>query len=200
MPVAMSASTSRSRAVMSGHGGRRLAGGSGRRGAAHEFGHQPARHAGGEQRVSRRDDLDRRDQVGRLGALEQEATGPGAQRRVHVLVQVEGGQDQHPGAVRPVRPGDLPGGLDAVHDRHPDVHQDDIGPGPAGLGDGLGAGAGLADDGETLGGADDAAEPGPDQGLIVGDDDPQRHRGPPGGRAAAGGGLIAPRPAAGTGR
>ena len=60
--------------------------------------------------------------------------------------------------------------------------------------------AGLADDREALGGADDAAEPGPDQGLIVGDDHPQRHRGPPGGRAAAGRSLIVPRPAAGTGR
>ena len=30
--------------------------------------------------------------------LEQEAAGPGAQRRVDVLVEVEGGQDEHPGA------------------------------------------------------------------------------------------------------
>ena len=38
----------------------------------------------------------------------------------------------------------------------------------------------LADHREAAGGADDAAEPGPDQGLVVGDDDPQRHRWPPG--------------------
>ena len=39
---------------------------------------------------------DRVDQVGRLGVLDQEAAGPVAQRVEHVLVEVEGGQDDDP--------------------------------------------------------------------------------------------------------
>jgi hypothetical protein len=40
--------------------------------------------------------------------------------------------------------GDLPGGLDAIHLRHPDVHQYDVGPGGSGLLDSLSAVGGFA--------------------------------------------------------
>src|SRR5580700_11895610 len=50
--------------------------------------------------------------------------GPRTQRLEDVFVQVEGGQDEHPGRAGGPCPGDQAGCLDPVHDRHPDVHED----------------------------------------------------------------------------
>ena len=114
------------------------------------------------------------EQVGGQRVLEQEAAGPGPQRREDVLVQVEGGQDERTDVAAR---GDPPGGLDAVHDRHPDVHQDDVGTGPPGRLHRLRAVARLADHGEAGRGRDDPAETHPDQCLVVGDHHPQGHAG-----------------------
>src|SRR6185312_15648853 len=64
-----------------------------------------------------------RDQPLRRGLLEQEPAGPGAQRGVDVLVEVERGEDQHPRR-RPGSGQDVFGGGDAVEAGHADVHQD----------------------------------------------------------------------------
>ena len=50
---------------------------------------------GREQRVAGRRHPDRGDQVGARRVLEQEPARPGAQRLVHVVVEVERGQDDH---------------------------------------------------------------------------------------------------------
>jgi hypothetical protein len=42
---------------------------------------------------------DRRDEVFWLGRLEQEPAGPQLQRLEHIVVALEGGEDQHPGVV-----------------------------------------------------------------------------------------------------
>ena len=80
----------------------------------------------------RGDDADRVEQVGRLDALAEEAAGPAAQGLEDVLVGLEGGQDQHPYAGEVVVGGDGPGGGEAVHVGHADVHQDDVGAGARG--------------------------------------------------------------------
>jgi hypothetical protein len=77
-----------------------------------------------------RDEPDRPHHLVGSAALEQEATGPGAQRGVHVLVVLERGDHDDPGWID----GHLhngPGGLDPVHVGHPDVHQDDVRAQPA---------------------------------------------------------------------
>ena len=53
-------------------------------------------------------------------SLSRKPAGAGAERLVHVLVQVEGGQHQDRRRQPVLR--EAPGGLDAVDDRHPDVH------------------------------------------------------------------------------
>ena len=208
-PVAISASTSRSRPVIparltagarTGSRRRLRRGGPGlRHRAAGELLHEPPGDARGQQGVAGRDDPDRVDQFGGLGALQQESAGARVQRRVHVLVQVERGQDEYPGSGVAVPRGDLPGGLDAVEFRHPHIHQHHVGPGPAGHRDRLRAGPGLADHGQAGGGVHDAAEPGPDQRLVIGDDNAQVHRGRARG-SPAGGAPARRAPGAGTAR
>src|ERR1700750_2509673 len=58
--------------------------------------------------------------LGRLGVLDQEAAGPGAQRLEHVLVQLERGQDDHLHSREPSVAGDLVRGLQPVQAGHPD--------------------------------------------------------------------------------
>ena len=66
----------------------------------------------------------------RRSVLEQEAARPGPQRRVDVLVEVEGREDDDPRVA--VRLDDQPGGLHTVHLRHAHVHQHDVGVQPLG--------------------------------------------------------------------
>jgi hypothetical protein len=176
------------------HGGGRLGGGRERRRGGGRIRPPKWRVTLGASSASPPRRPDGRDRVSGLGALEQEAAGSGAQRG-YVLVRSK--------VVRiGTRVPPVPSGGDAGRPRPSmasDVHQDDIGRGRRASATAVPVLASPTTV-EALGSADDAAEPGPDQGLIVGDDYPQRHRGPPSGRAAAGGSLIAPRPAAGTGR
>ncbi len=88
---------------------------------------QPARDARGQHRLAARDDADRLHQLVGRGVLQQEATGAGAERLHHVLVEIERGQHEHLRRTVPARPRDLTRRLDAVHPRHPDVHQHHIG-------------------------------------------------------------------------
>ena len=94
---------------------------------AGELGDQPARDRGREQRVPGGDDAHCLEK--RLGrdVLEQESAGARVQRVVDVLVEVERREDEDARAVARRRRADLPGGLDAVHHGHADVHQHDVG-------------------------------------------------------------------------
>lgn len=162
--------TSRSRSVRR----QALRGRLDRAGAADELGDQAASDRGGQERLAGRDDADRGEEVGGRGVLEQEAARPRAERRVDVGVQVEGREDQD-ADVREVG-ADPPGGLDAVHLGHADVHEDDVGAFALGQRDRLGAVAGLADGAQARRGVDQDAEAAAQQGLVVGDEDAQIQR------------------------
>ena len=141
---------------------------------------QPPGDRRGEQRVASRDRVDRGQQVLRRDVLEQEAAGAGDERVEHVLVEVEGGEHQHPrGRLAREQP---PGRLEPVHDRHPDVHQDDVGAGPPAGVDGLRAVAGLGDDSDLRVGLEDHPEAGAHECLVVGDQDADGHAGTPASR------------------
>lgn len=128
--------------------------------------------AGCQQRVAGADHADGGDQVFGRDVLEEEAAGSGGQRRVDEVVEVERGQDDHArrvgGAVQ-----DTAGGLQAVQLGHPDVHQDDVGPGAPDGGDGFGSVGRLGDHIDAVGG-EDHPEAGTGQRLVVGDHHAQR--------------------------
>src|SRR6185437_1014608 len=69
-------------------------------------------------------------------------------------------------------PADYPGRFQPVQMRHPDVHQDDVGPFLSGQRDRLGAVAGLADDLEVRRGIDEYPEAAAHERLVVGHQDP----------------------------
>ena len=143
-PRAISRSTSVSRCVSTPSAG---AGGWSWRGSAGEVGDQAPGYRRGEQRLAAGHHPDRVHQLGGGGVLEQETAGPGPQRFVHVVVEVERGQHQHPRPLLPRRAAqDLPGCLEPVHDRHPHVHEHDVGRQVPGLGHRVGAVGGLAHD------------------------------------------------------
>ena len=97
-------------------------------GMAHELLDESPGHAGREQRFTAGDHAHGGEQVGGQRVLEQEPAGAGPQGVEHVLVEVERGEDHDPGGGQPIVTGDPPRRLDPVHLRHPDVHQDDVGP------------------------------------------------------------------------
>ena len=127
---------------------------------------------GDEQCLAGGDDLDGVEQVCGQDVLEEESAGTGAQRAVHVLVGVEGGEDQHPYAGRGRVPGEAPGRRDAVEAGHPDVHQHHVGPRGACHVDGRQSVLGLAHHLEVGVGAQECDEAASDQGLVLGDGDP----------------------------
>ena len=135
---------------------------------------QPPRDRGRDQRVAARDDLDRADELVAAGVLQQEPARPGAQRLEHVLVEVEGREDQHGDRIGDARPGELSGRLDAAHARHAHVHQHDVRAQPPREGHGLAPVARLAQhlDAARL---EDHAEAVSHELLVVGDQHPQRH-------------------------
>jgi hypothetical protein len=91
-----------------------------------------------------------------------------------VVVEIERGQDQDARAVGVGRC-QLPSGLDAVHARHPDVHQHDVRLQPAADPHGLRAVGGLAEYVEAGLAGEQRGEPVAHHLLVVGDDDPDRH-------------------------
>jgi hypothetical protein len=126
----------------------------------------------GEQGVAGAHQTQRGHQMLRGDVLEQEAAGARGERGVDVLVEIVGRQDEDAGLARAVGQ-DPPGGLQPVHPRHPDVHEHRVGPGPPDGGDRLGAIGRLGHHLDAVSG-EDHAESGAHQGLVVGDDDPQR--------------------------
>src|SRR5439155_1693571 len=77
--------------------------------------------------------------VGGLGVLDEEAAGAEADGFEDVLVELEGGEHQHLDAAQLVVGVDTAEGLQAVHPRHADVHEDHVGPQCRHEGEGLGA-------------------------------------------------------------
>lgn len=73
--------------------------------------------------------------------------------------------------------GDRGGGLDAVQFGHPDVHEHDVGIEVRHQRDGLRAVARLADDVDVVRVVQDHPQSGAHEGLVVGDDHPDRHVG-----------------------
>jgi hypothetical protein len=130
---------------------------------------QPACRGGGEGRLAGLDGTDRAEQIGGRRVLEQKSAGTGLERGEHVLVEVEGGQDEHPG--RGGGGADLGRCLDAVHAGHPDVHQHQVGVQGRGHGDGRGAVGCLADHLDVGLGLQDQPEAHPKQCLVVGEQD-----------------------------
>src|SRR5262245_14771743 len=147
--------------------------GPGRRARAQpsEFADQPAGHGRGEQRVTGRDDPDRLEQPLGGDVLEQESTGTRPQRLVDVLVEIECGEHQHARAGPGVGLGGDPASrLDAIHGRHPDVHEDDIGMYLAAQANRFGTVRGAAHDVDVGLSAQQRAESGADDLLVVGDE------------------------------
>ena len=75
--------------------------------------------------------------------------------------------------------GDGPGGLDAAHLRHADVHEDDVGGGLLGLGHGVLAVLGLGDDLDALFRLEHHDQPAPEERVVVADEHPDACRGRP---------------------
>ena len=105
--------------------------------------------------------------------LEQEPARPGPQGCVDVFVHVERRQHHHPRLAGGVRQ-EPSGGGDAVGSRHPHVHQNHVRPECCHLGDSLVSVDRLADHVEVRLDLQDHAEPDPDQGLVVDDQNPDR--------------------------
>jgi len=134
---------------------------------------QPAGDGRGEQRVAGANRAHRGDELLGRGVLEQEPARPGGQRGVDVLVEVEGGEDDDPAPGSRLGPEDAAGGLEPVHPRHPDVHEDNVGAVLKHRGDRFAAVGGLGRDRDP-GLVQDEPEPAADQCLVIGDDHPQR--------------------------
>src|SRR5215469_14452943 len=151
-----------------------LAAGGPGRAQAGELRDQAAGHPRSQQRVAGRDHPHGLGELASRGVLEQEAAGAGAQRLVHVVVQVEGGQNQDPGRAVAGRR-DLPGGLQAVEHRHADIHEDDVGAQLSDPGDGLLPVDGLADHLDVGLGVEQDGKARPHHALVVGHDHADRH-------------------------
>jgi len=141
---------------------------------AGELPDQAAGHARRDHGVAGRDHADGGQDVLQGHVLDQEPARPGPQRAVDVVVLVERGEHEHPG-VR-TGGGDQPGCLDAVHARHADVHDDHVGAGVPGEPYRLGSGSGLAGHVDIGSPLDQPAQSGPDERLVVGEDDLDDHR------------------------
>jgi hypothetical protein len=133
--------------------------------------------AGGEQRVSSSDHPHSCGELICWDVFEQESTGARAQGVVYVFVEVERGQYQYSRCPLAVDVDHLPGGLDAIELGHPDVHQDHIGAEFAGHRHRLTPVGRLADDFDVRLGVQDQAKAGPDQLLVISDQDTRAHAG-----------------------
>lgn len=136
-------------------------------------------HAGCDQCVSVGGGVDGLGQQGGSGVLEQEPAGAGFERPVDILVEVEGGDDHDRQGVGDVGAGEASGGFDAVHQRHSDVEQADVGAQLERQADCLAPVGGRADHFDVGLGVEQHRQPGAHDGLVVGDEDPDAHRGVP---------------------
>ena len=129
---------------------------------------------GVEQRASAGDGAHSGGEFFWWDVLEHEATGAGLEGPVHVLVGVEGGQDDDlEGPVGLFEDGC--GGCKAVHFRHADVHQHDVGSVLADGVDGLEAVARFGDDIDVGLVLEDHRKAATHEGLVVDDGDADGH-------------------------
>ena len=146
-------------------------GGVGRRRARHA-GHEAGQHLGAEQRLPLMDGAHGVNEGLGVSILEQEAAGAGAQGAQNVVVNLEHGEDEDArGRERRVG-ADPSGGLDAGQARHLDVHEDDVGEQLGGQGDRTGTVLGQADDAHAGLGLEQGGQGGAQEGLVLGDEDP----------------------------
>ena len=125
---------------------------------------------GRQQRVAGGDRVDRRDQLLRPRALQQEARGAGAERAEDVVVLLEGGEDHDLHLGEGGR--ELAGGGDAVEVGHAHVHQHHVGPQQPGPVGGLAAVVRLADELDRVVAREHAAQAGAHEVVVVDDQDP----------------------------
>ncbi len=144
--------------------------------AARRVGHQLAGHGGRQDGVAGRDPAYRGEDLGGRGVLEDEAGGARAQGPQYLVVGVEGGEDDD---LRGVLAGPQPfGGGEAVHRRHPDVHEHDVRAGAADERLDLAAVGGLADDLDVVGAAHHEGQARPYQGVVVDEEQSDHGHGP----------------------
>src|SRR5215470_8920267 len=86
---------------------------------------EPAGRRGGEDRVAAGDGADSGEQLRGGRVFEEEPAGAGLEPGEDVLIQVEGGEDQHLGCL--ASGGDQAGRGYAVRAGHPDIHQHHVG-------------------------------------------------------------------------
>src|SRR4051794_18942911 len=140
--------------------------------AAHELADHTLRHRRRQERVALRDHVDRSDELLGRRVLEEEPARAGAQRLVHVLVEVERRQHQDLRPAVAVDGGeDAPRRLEPVELGHADVHQHDVWAQGAGLVDRLAPVGRLADDLDLGLRVEDHAEAGADERLVVDEED-----------------------------
>src|SRR6516164_105844 len=142
-----------------------------RRGAG-EVVQDPLRDGGAEDGFAVGDAADGPFDLLFAGAFEQVAAGAGAHRLEDGGVVVEHGQDQDVDVGAGL--GERAGGVDAVAFGHVDVHDQHVWLKLFGQLDGLLAGGGLGDHLDAGQGAKGEAQPLPDHGVVVGDDDGRR--------------------------
>jgi hypothetical protein len=189
-PWATCTSTSRSRSVRQDSSG---GGGASPLAAAGELVDQAPGGRRGNDGTAGVHGSDREEQFFGRDVLQQEAAGPGLQRGEGVLVEVERGQHQDPGTV--AGQPDPPGGLHPVQPWHPRVHHHDIGRVRAGELDGGKPVAGLADHRHVRLSVQHHPESGPDQFLVVDENDPDAHAAVPGRSACSSRCTVSPSPA-----
>jgi hypothetical protein len=137
-----------------------------------ELGEQLARHRRVDQRLTAVHGSDRLGHLVERDVLEQVAAGAGPDRLEQVLFLVADGQHHDLRAGRDVL--GRPAGLDPAGLRHPDVHEHDVGQRLASHGDRLGTVAGLPDQVDVVLLIQDHLQTAPEQGMIVGDQHPDR--------------------------
>src|SRR4029450_13026447 len=113
---------------------------------------------------------------GGSAAAAETSAGPRLEGAVDVLVEVERRDDHHGERILDGRPSQRTCRLEPVELGHADVEQADIGSQLAGEGDGFPAVPRLADHVDVGLGVEDHAQPGPDDLLVVGDEDADVHR------------------------
>ena len=114
-------------------------------------------------------------EFGPRGVLQQVARRPRFDRSQDVGIGLVGGDDDDPGARR--RAQDALGGGHAVDVRHAQIHENHVGPQGLGHRDGLGPRARLPNDGQVGFGVEHPAQPLADDGMVVDQQDFDRHAG-----------------------
>jgi len=136
-----------------------------------ELGDQPPGDRGCEERLAGGDDADCVQELVRASVLEQEAARARAQSGVDVVVEIEGGENEHPRVGQASVCADEPGCFEPVEVRHADIHQHDVREEAAGEVDRFPAVGRFAGELQVVFGGDQGGEAASDGGLVVGDED-----------------------------